>query len=317
MSTATVTGLHHVTATVDGAQEDLDFCRHALGLRLVKRTVNFDNHHVFHFYYGDVVGTPGTLWTTFPYRGWRVPTGTVGAGQVTATAFSIPAGSVGAWTSHLNGRGIEVETSERFDTQVLTVRDPSGLSLELATADTDPRIPWDGGGIAPALAIRGLDHVTLSVTSAADTVAFVERYTGGRVERAAGARTRLALGAEGSGGAGRQIDIVETPSLVTGVNGLGTVHHVALIIRDAESQLALREQLRGDGFKPTDVRDRCYFQSIYVRIPGGVLFEFATPTPGFTVDEPVASLGEALKLPPWEESNRAAIEPHLTPIVLS
>src|SRR5690349_14309838 len=159
-----ILGLHHVTATVDDAQDDLDFCLGALGLRLVKKTVNFDNHHVYHFYYGDERGTPGTIWTTFPYKGRGVRVGARGAGQVTATAFSVPAGSLDAWRARLHARGIaSADVDRRFGGDALRFSDRSGLVFEPVASDRDERAPWAGSAVDEAIAIRGLHSVTLTV----------------------------------------------------------------------------------------------------------------------------------------------------------
>jgi glyoxalase family protein len=300
--------LHHVTATVDGAQEDLDFAAGALGLRLVKQTVNFDNHNVFHFYYGDAAGSPGTLWTTFPYRGWGVRAGTIGAGQVTTTAFSVPQGSLDAWRERLAAAGATVGAIDRDaggNDARLPVTDPSGLQLALVESADDARSPWLGGGMDAALAVRGLASVTLTVRRAAPTVEFLQEALGFTVVRQAGALTRLALGRDA---AGHRLDVIEAPQAPAAVNGIGTVHHVALAIPTAMEQRTLREELVAMGRSPTEVRDRQYFQSIYFREPGGVLIEVATRAPGFAVDEPAESLGATLCLPPWEEPHRAAIE---------
>ena len=166
-----ILGLHHVTATVDDAQADLDFCTSALGLRLVKKTVNFDNHGVYHFYYGDERGTPGTIWTTFPYKGRGVPVGTKGAGQVTVTSFSVPAGSLEWWTARLTERGLSVtDAPPRFGEASVLVADPSGLALELVGTSRDTRTPWTNGGVDADVAVRGLHSVTLTVRNAATTI---------------------------------------------------------------------------------------------------------------------------------------------------
>src|SRR5438128_399642 len=166
-----ILGLHHVTATVDDAQDDLDFCLEALGLRLVKKTVNFDNHHVYHFYYGDERGTPGTIWTTFPYKGRGVPAGTKGAGQIEVTSFSVPAASLGFWKARLRGRGLGVQDVEpRFGEASVVVSDPSGLNIELIGTDRDERPPWTAGEISVDAAVRGLHSVTMVVRSPAKTI---------------------------------------------------------------------------------------------------------------------------------------------------
>ena len=298
--------LHHVTATVDAAQPDLDFCERQLGLRLVKRTVNFDNHSVYHFYYGTERGAPGTIWTTFPYRDWGVPVGVHGAGQVVATAFSVPAGALGAWRARLDAGAHRAEAgAPRFGEHSLVVRDPSGLALELVADARDTREPWSGGGVPADTAIRGLHSVTLLLHARAPTIAFMTGLLGFRVVDQAGHRTRLAVGTDAPG---HLVDLVEAPRAPAARNGLGTVHHVAFAIGSAEEQLRLREELLAAGAEVTEVRDRTYFQSIYFREPGGVLFEVATMAPGFAVDEPAEALGRALRLPPWEEPHRTTIE---------
>jgi glyoxalase family protein len=308
----TILGLHHVTATVDDAQADLDFCLDVLGLRLVKKTVNFDNHHVYHFYYGDERGVPGTIWTTFPYKGHGVPMGTKGAGQVTVTSFSVPAASLDGWQERLTAAGLApVKGDTRFGERSLTLLDPSGLVIELVGTDRDQRAPWTGGGVDAGAAIRGLHSVTMTIANPGPTVAFMETHLGWVVAGHDGPRIRLTAGGDAPG---KTIEILHAPSAPRARNGLGTVHHVAMAIGTAEEQQALREALLTAGVGVTEVRDRQYFTSIYFREPGGVLFEVATMQPGFTVDEPLEALGRDLKLPPWEEPYRATITAGLAPI---
>lgn len=305
--------LHHVTATVNAAQDDLDFCIGALGLRLVKKTVNFDNHHVYHFYYaGDDRGTPGTIWTTFPYKDRGVKAGTKGAGQVTVTSFSVPAGSLDRWKRRLRDRGIAAQdVPSRFGDEVIQFSDRSGLVFELIASDRDPRTPWTGGRPGDAdvtTAIRGLHSVTILVREPAATLELMTGLLGCTIVDETDGRIRAAVGGHAPG---HIIDVAHDERAAPAVNGLGTVHHVAMAISGEDEQLALREALIKAGRKVTEVRDRCYFKSIYFREPGNVLFEVATMQPGFTADEDVAELGRALKLPPWEEGNRADIEEHL------
>jgi glyoxalase family protein len=307
-----IVSLHHVTATVSDAQEDLDFCLGALGLRLVKKTVNFDNHHVYHFYYGDESGRPGSIWTTFPYKGRGVNVGTKGAGQVTATAFSVPARSLDDWKTRLRARGIEASDAEpRFGEGVLRCTDPSGLSLELIATDRDGRAPWASSGVGEGSAVRGLHSVTCVVREPGPTVDLMTRMLGYSVVNETVGRIRLAVNGDSPG---HTIDVVHDRHAEPMVNGLGTVHHVAMAITSDDEQLRLREELLQYGCRVTEVRDRCYFKSIYFREPGGVLFEVATMTPGFELDERRSDLGRALKLPPWEEANRADIEASLAPV---
>jgi glyoxalase family protein len=306
MSQHTILGLHHVTATVDAAQDDLSFCSDLLGMRLVKKTVNFDNHHVYHFYYGDERGTPGTIWTTFPYKDHGVRRGVIGAGQVVATSFSVPAASLSFWRGRLEKDGAQVQTlPKRFGDDAIATIDPSGLSFELIGATDDARTPWTGNGVGDQNAFRGLHSVTLVVHSAKGTLDLMTGLLGYRIVAEDGPRTRLAAG---SSAPGHFMDVVEDPRRTNGINGLGTVHHVAMAIATPHEQLRIREDLLQHGARVTEVRDRCYFQSIYFREPGGVLFEVATTQPGFTVDEELPALGRALKLPPWEEPYRAEIE---------
>ncbi|HEV7364669.1 MAG TPA: ring-cleaving dioxygenase [Gemmatimonadales bacterium] len=299
-----IQGLHHVTATVGDAQADLDFYRGGLGLRLIKKTVNFDNHNVYHLYYGDERGTPGTIWTTFPYKGWGVPPGQHGEGQITLTSFSVPASSLSFWKERLRARGVEVREATAFGEEALAFSDPSGLSIQLI-GTRDRRAAWTGSGIAPDDGVRGLHSVTLSVDAPAATVVLLSEVLGFEVVDEEQGRIRLAVNARGPG---KTIEILYGSGAPRARNGLGTVHHVALAIDGLDQQLRLREELLGRGLGVTDVLDRQYFQSIYFREPGGVLLEVATISPGFTVDETLADLGRDLKLPPWEEPHRVTIE---------
>jgi glyoxalase family protein len=304
-----ILGLHHVTATVDDAQADLDCCADLLGLRLVKKTVNFDNHHVYHFYYGTERGVPGTIWTTFPYKGHGVRAGAKGAGQVVTTSFSVPAASLAFWQQRLKDRGVAArEVQGRFGEDALAFDDPSGLHFELIGSDRDARAPWQGSGIGENEAIRGLHSVSMTVRSLGATKELLTGLLGYQVANEADGRMRFVAGGDAPGHA---IDVTVDPDAASAINGVGTVHHVAMAISTADEQVRLQQELLQMGLRVTDVRDRCYFTSIYFREPGGVLFEVATVQPGFTLDEDPASLGEGLKLPPWEEANRRDIEAHL------
>jgi glyoxalase family protein len=297
---------------VDDAQADLDFCLDALALRLVKKTVNFDNHHVYHFYYGDERGTPGTIWTTFPYANRGVRAGTKGAGQVTVTSFSVPTGSLDFWRERLGRHSVAVTDIEpRFGEPAIAFSDTSGLTFELIATRRDARRPWVPDGLDQDLAIRGLHSVTCAVRDPAKTLELMASLLGFVVVDEVEGRIRVAVN---GGGPGKTIDIVHHANAERAVNGLGTVHHVAMATAGEDEQIRLREELIQYGCKVTEVRDRCYFKSIYFREPGGVLFEVATIEPGFTADEAVSSLGRELKLPPWEEPHRADIEAALVPV---
>ncbi len=302
-----IRSLHHVTATVDDAQADLDFFARDLGLRLVKKTVNFDNPGVYHFYYGNEQGTPGTIWTTFPYKGMGVPVGEKGAGQITATSFSVPEGSLDFWRRRLREQGSSViDRHTGFGEAALTVIDPSGLVIELVAIRHDQRAPWVQGDIGKEQAIRGLHSVTLTIRHLEPTVAFLTDVLGFEVVNEANDRTRLAVGKEEE--PGKILEIVHAPDAPLARNGLGTVHHVAFAVSTAEDQIKKRDELLKLGWKVTEVMDRQYFTSIYFREPGGVLYEIATIPPGFAIDETVADLGRGLKLPSWEEPRRQRIE---------
>ena len=274
-----IIGLHHVTATVADAQQDLDFCLSALGMRLVKKTVNFDNHGVYHFYYGDERGSPGSIWTTFPYAGLGVPQGMKGEGQVTTTSLSVPAGSLDYWKARLADHGIAaVSGSPRFGEEVLAFDDPSGLHFELVASARDSRAPWLGGNVEAAAAVRGLHGVTLTVARPEPSVRLMTELLDFRVVSEAEGHIRVGAGGDGPG---HTIDLVHGTGAGPARNGLGTVHHVAMAVDSAEAQRRLREALIARGLGVTDVLDR---------------------------------LGRDLKLPPWEEGSRAGIEARLPAI---
>ena len=301
-----IRGLHHVTATVSEAQQDLDFYTGVLGQRLVKKTVNFDNTHVYHFYYGNESGTPGTIMTTFPYQQMGVRVGTHGAGQITVTSFSVPAGSLPFWRTRLKSAGVTfTEEASDFGEEALRFSDPSGLTIRLVGSRVDDRAPWRRPDIDAAGAIRGIHGVTLLVREPLETIGFVQSLMEAAVVGETAAATRLAVNGDAPG---RLIEIVRAGDAPAAVNGLGTVHHVAFAVDDPEQQLELRGELIRRGVPVTEVLDRQYFRSIYFREPNGVLFEVATVPPGFTADEALPELGTSLKLPPWEEPHRAAIE---------
>ncbi len=304
-----IKGLHHVTATVNDAREDFDFYTQILGLRLVKQTVNFDNNRVYHFYYGNAEGTPGTIMTTFPYKGEGVRTGTIGTGQVSITAFSAPAASLGFWEKRLRDHGVKVEKLTKFDAPLLQFRDPSGLILEIVGNDEDTRKPWATDEISDEEAIRGFFTVTLSVAEVDSSFDFLTSVFGFEKIANDGSFTRFAVN---GGGPGQMVDVRNDAGADSGINGIGTVHHVAWRVENDEALLAMRKTLTEKlGFKVTEVKDRNYFHSIYFRMPGKVLFEIATIPPGFAIDETPENLGKELKLPAWEEKNRKEIETHL------
>ena len=306
-------GLHHVTAIAGDPQKNVDFYITGLGLRLVKKTVNFDDPGTYHLYYGDASGKPGTLMTFFPWRG--VKPGVVGAGQSTQTAFSVPAGSLGWWSNHLTSLGFEPRiTSTSSSEERLLVLDPDGLQIELvATNEEDPRNPWESALHPAEIAIRGQHSSVLTVRDASHTIGLLVEDLGLRVVEESGNRTRLAAG---DGRPGALIDVVSSTLAPQGLTAGGTVHHIAFRVPDQATQAVWREELVSRGHRVTEILDRNYFTSIYFREPGGVLYEIATDTPGFDVDEPLLELGRSLKLPPWLEPSREAIEARVIPITV-
>jgi len=307
--TGLIKGLHHITATVNDAQADYNFYSKFLGLRLVKETVNFDNEKVYHFYYANKVGSPSTVFTTFPYKGQGVRDGIIGAGQATHTAFSVPVASLDFWKDRLKKYGIPFTETSLFGISVLDFKDPSGLNIQIAGSDDDKREPvWLHDDITETEAIRGMHHAILLVHNTAEVKNFLETF-GYAVKKEEGDVTRLEAG---DGGPGNTLVVQFDPNAVKGINGLGTVHHVAHRVDSVDDSIKIKAYMESRwGLKVTEVLDRKYFKSIYFRIPGGILFEVATSSPGFTVDESVDNLGKALKLPDWQEPNRARIEANL------
>ena len=301
-----IRSLHHVTATVSDSQQDLDFYAGLLGQRLVKKTVNFDNPLVYHFYYGNETGQPGTVMTTFPYKDMGVRVGTHGAGQITVTSFSVPPAALAFWRARLTAAKLAfTDEGTDFGEDALRFTDPSGLSIRLVAAGTDNRAPWTGAGIAADAAVRGIHGVTLLVREPAKTLAFVQELMEAAVTGESAGTTRVGIN---GGNAGQIIELQRADNAPQGINGLGTVHHVAFAVDDPAQQLELRSALVRRGVPVTEVLDRQYFHSIYFREPNGVLFEVATIPPGFLKDETKEALGTALKLPPWEEPRRAELE---------
>lgn len=311
--TPTVPGLHHVTAIASDPQANVAFHTDVLGLRLIKRTVNFDDPSTYHLYYGDEVGTPGTVMTFFPFGNGR--SGTVGRGQASATAYTVPPGSLDYWEERLADHDVETgDVSERFDERVLPFRDADGQPYELVTGESDID-PWEGGPVPAEHSIRGFHGVTLDSLAPEDTGAVLETMGYDRVGTeplSIGDGERIRYRSGGSRAA--VVDVLDRPDGERGVQGIGTVHHVAFRTENDDGQAHWQEQFRDDGYDVTEQKDRQYFRSIYFREAGGILFEIATDEPGFTRDERVDELGEALKLPPWLEGKRDRLETQLPPL---
>ena len=307
---SSVLGIHHITAMAGAPQENIDFYTRTLGLRLVKRTVNFDDPYTYHFYFGNESGEPGTILTFFPW-GASSLRGRHGTGQVEGSAFSIPAGSSNFWIERLASRDVVFDGPEaRFGETVITVRDTDGVVLELVES-SDARPGWANGEIPLEHSIRGFHHATLSLEGYERTSELLG-VLGFTKHSEAGNRFRFVCG---DGAPGKIIDLLCEPDRMRGTMGVGVVHHIAFRAANDREQIALRDTLRDAGSDVTPVIDRQYFQSIYFREPGGVLFEIATDPPGFAIDEPKEHLGERLVLPRQYESQRPTLErtlPRLT-----
>ncbi len=309
-------GIHHVTAIAGDPQANADFYTGVLGLRLVKKTVNYDDPGTYHLYYGDELGRPGTLLTFFPWPLAR--RGQLGAGQATVTSFSVPEGSLGFWSERLRRSGTAHDEPRRRgeDEEVLRLLDPDGLELELvAHAGAAPGIPWAGGPVPAEHAIGGLFAVTLVEWNADRTAELLTGTLGFHLESQTGSRCRFAVGAPAAtAGLATRLDLVADPTAGRGRISAGTVHHVAFRVAGDREQEAWRCDLAAGGHHVSPVMDRQYFHSIYFREPGGVLFEIATDPPGMTADESAGQLGSGLRLPSWLEPARARIEPALPPL---
>jgi glyoxalase family protein len=306
-----ILGIHHITAIAGDPQKNIDFYTGLLGLRLVKTTVNFDDPGSYHFYYGDGVGSPGTIITFFTWPGAR--RGRRGTGQVTNIAFAVPTGSLVYWEDRLRSANVEiVGRSGRFGRPVLSFLDGDGLSLELIESENpDPGRVWTGAAIPADSAIHGFHSATISASDPEPTLSLLKDTMGFRSLGEEGNRARLEVAA---GGPGQTIDVLSLPTGEAGRVAVGTVHHIAWRAPDSAHQLKWLELLDREGYSVSPVMDRSYFQSIYYREHGGVLFEIATDQPGFAVDETVETLGSALKLPGWMEPQRGIIEQVLPPI---
>ena len=301
-----MSGIHHVTAIAGNALRNFDFYTRSLGLRFVKKTVNFDDPGTYHFYYGDEAGNPGTILTFFPWE--NAGRGRGGVGETQQTAFRVPASSLGYWMHRFVERGIPHGTLEKkFGESVLPFTDPDGMSLALigvAGADGEPG--WSDGNVPGEHAVRGFHSVTLLLESAVSTGAILTDVFGFTEIAREGALVRYAVRGDAKGGV---VDIHEAGRFMPGHQGAGSVHHVAFrAADDAEQAVMAQKLIAKHGLHPTEQKDRNYFRSIYFREPGGILFEIATDVPGFAVDEPVATLGRDLKLPGFLEPHRAKIE---------
>ncbi|HVB74213.1 MAG TPA: ring-cleaving dioxygenase [Ktedonobacteraceae bacterium] len=299
-----ISGLHHLTACVNGAQEDVDFYTKIIGQRLVKQTVLLDGEKpVYHLYYANETGTPGTVMTTFPYKQLGIY-GRRGTGQVKITSFSVPTSSMSFWSKRFEKYNVQHSAiKERFGQPNIHFVHPSGLEFEMIGDDNDSRPPWTTPETPADVAVRGLHSVTLSLRETTESEGFME-VLGFKKTAQEGSYQRFGLR---EGGAGRSVDFLHEPDVPAGTwtFGAGTVHHIAFAVVNDEEQKQVKDYLEGLGY--TDVseqKNRNYFHSIYFRMPGGVLFEVATSDIGFTVDEPQEKMGQRIQFPPWFEDRR-------------
>jgi glyoxalase family protein len=299
-------GIHHVTAIAGSARRNLDFYTRTLGLRFVKKTVNFDDPSTYHFYYGDEIGQPGTILTFFPWE--HVAPGELGVGETQETIVRVPEGSMGYWAHRFLEKGVTHEAiAKRFGETVLLFKDPDGMRLALvAVLGIESEPAWSGGDVPAEHAIRGFHSVSLLLHEAEPTGAILTDVFGFSEIGREGSRVRFKADATEIGGI---VDIRVAGDFLRGRQGGGSVHHIAFRAADDETEFAMMRKLaENHGIRTTDQKDRNYFRSLYFREPGGVLFEIATDIPGFAIDEPVSSLGKSLKLPPQYEPRRKDIE---------
>ena len=308
-----ITGIHHITAIASGAQKNIDFYRGILGLRLVKQTVNFDAPEVYHFYYGNETGNPGSILTFFPYEG--LVRGRHGKGMLNTTAFSVSLAALDFWLERLKRYSIEYKRpQERFEQEIVVYfEDEDGLGLELIFNDNDARTGYANGYIPPGHAIKGFYNAEIWEEGYERTAGLLTEQLDHVLIAEKGNRFRFAA----TNSPGNYIDVVCSPDSMKGLSGSGTVHHLAFATPDKETQLAVRLRIVKRMLNPTLVLDRNYFTSIYFREPGGVLFEVATSGPGFAIDEAEDHLGESLKLQKQFKPRRKELEKKLLPITFN
>jgi glyoxalase family protein len=309
-----IRGLHHVTAVARDPQRNVDFYRNVLGQRLVKRTVNFDSPDTYHFYFADETGSPGSVLTFFAWPDMR--RGVRGNGEANAVAYNVPTGSLSFWQEHLKQNDVTPNPIEkRFGQDVLSFTDPDSMSVELVEVESLPIVHhWETGPVPQSHALHGFHSVTLWLDEVDPTAELLTQQMGYRFAGAENNRHRFI---SDTGALGHSVDIVHRPGKMQAGFGAGSIHHIAFRVPNDDAQLEYQSALSAAGFRVTQVMDRSYFHSVYFREQGGVLFEIATDTPGFLIDEPKDSLGESLKLPEWYEANRAEIEASLAPLTLT
>ena len=300
-----ILGLHHITAIANNAKRNHDFYTNVLGLRLIKKTVNFDDPGTYHFYFGNETGDPGTILTFFPWEG--IGAGKTGTGMATDIGYAVPAGSLEFWADRFNKYNVKQgPVAESFGETFLPFQDPDGLHIKLIVpGKNDNRKPWETNEVKVANATKGFHSIVLTLKNIQATAEILTDILGYRLLKQEGNLYRFITDAIETAAI---IDLVELPSGTPGVSAAGTNHHLAFRVKDENSQMEFREKIAGKGLNITHKIDRDYFYSLYFREPGGVLFEIATDNPGFTRDEPLDALGTSLKLPRQYEPARVKIE---------
>jgi glyoxalase family protein len=306
-----ILGLHHITAIAGDAQRNYDFYTKVLGLRMVKKTVNFDDPKTYHFYFGDGVGTPGSILTFFPWPG--VKQGENGAGMATGIGYSVPEGSLEFWKERFEKFNVPHNViSKKFGEYFLAFRDPDGLNLELIVPENkDIRLPWETADVKTKVAIKGFHNVTLTLKDHKATAEILTDVFGYELVGTENNLFRFKTNAVENAAI---VDILVNPKAGRGQTAGGTNHHVAFRVKDEETLMAFREKVLQKGLQVTEKINRDYFFSLYFREPGGVLFEIATDNPGFATDETVEELGSSLQLPDRYKGARAQIEKALPEI---
>lgn len=300
----TIAGIHHITAYVNDVQETVDFYASILGLRLVKRTIHLDAPNIYHLYFGNGLGEPGTIITFYPQE--KASQGVLGGGQVGVTVFAIPPNSIFYWRERLNHFGVNYMVTTRFGEDCIRLTDPSGLLIDLIEREVGRDNSWSIVGIPQKYAIKGLGGALLFSRASSKTALVLENILG--LKRIAEEDGLIRY--QAASDLGNIIDL-NTENMASGLGGTGTIHHIAWRVKDEEEQTVFHNVLERVGFKPSPIVDEPYYKTMYFRETGGVLFEMSTDLPGFTIDEPVESLGEKLMLPEEYESDRSKIEKRL------
>ncbi len=306
-----INGIHHITVMASDPQANYNFYTQTLGMRFIKKTVNFDAPDVYHLYYGDEIGTPGTILTFFPFPDAR--RGKRGGGEINIVSFSVPSNSLQYWIDRLAELAIDFSgPSKKFGYEFISLLDPDGMKIEIVADDNvDKIVGWNNGEVPPEHAIRKFFGSTFYLSDSAETEDLLSKAMGAKFITKEGNMKRYSFGENESIAF---VDIVEDKNLPRAMSGAGSVHHIAWRTANDEEQLNWRNRILEHGLRPTEVVDRNYFHSIYFREPGGILFEIATDEPGFLIDEDINSLGEELKLPEWHEPKRSLIEQRLIPL---